>query len=575
MDSDQGHANVRQPKTTSNQRVPLCRNSYFALPIVLLVAGLLFFLSLGAPLLEPQEARYAEIPRQMLAEGKLLVPTLHGQPYLDKPPLLYWTVMASYRVFGVHDWSARLVPGLAGVLTVLSSYLWGRRFLGEQAGFCGALILSLAPEFVYRGRMLTFDTLLALWVTVSMGAAHIALSGPSIRRGWWLFSALACGLGLLTKGPVALALVAGPLVSIRFFDPQLIRPGLRGWAMYLAVVGCVALPWYLVVTRATPDFAGYFFWKHNVLRFVAPFDHAQPAWYYLPGLLGGLLPWTLLLPGLILALVRRLPWSAERWPTPVGFFLLAFAWILFFFSAAGCKRPTYLLPAFPPLALALGWYVHRRAPSWRALCQQGSPLAASGAVVTLIAGLSVTLAAAYLHFISQRAGLVLIAVMAIGLIGLALWPRRISWAGCAGVAFAVGVLAVQYLLPAYNRQFAVRHQLLQTAARGLLPGTCREPVICYPQRFDSVSFYLPASPVRAFCLTQRRELIDYLQDNPGTLILVKSGPVLHQLLRELPPGLTFSTRQRDGAITVGRVIHSDIEPRLLAVSRCSPVRRAP
>ncbi len=151
MDGDQGCVAARQrekPLTPDRSR-PRAegRISLAALLLVLLVSGLLFFLGLQAPLLEPQEARYAEIPRQMLAEGHLLIPTLHGQAYLDKPPLLYWSVMASYRLFGVHDWSARLVPGLAGVLTVLCSYLWSRRFLGTQAGLCGALILCLAPEF--------------------------------------------------------------------------------------------------------------------------------------------------------------------------------------------------------------------------------------------------------------------------------------------------------------------------------------------------------------------------------------------------------------------------------------------
>ena len=86
--------------------------------LVMAVAALLFFSRISTPLLEPEEARYAEIPRQMLADGQWLVPHLHGQPYLDKPPLMYWAVMASYSVFGVHDWAARLVPALAGLLTV-------------------------------------------------------------------------------------------------------------------------------------------------------------------------------------------------------------------------------------------------------------------------------------------------------------------------------------------------------------------------------------------------------------------------------------------------------------------------
>jgi hypothetical protein len=86
------------------------------------------------------------------------------------------------------------------------------------------------------------------------------------------------------------------------------------------------------------------------------------------------------------------------------------------------------------------------------------------------------------------------------------------------------------------------------------------PVVCYPQRFDSVSFYLPDSQVSVFTAEQRRELIAHLQDHPGTLLLVKSGAVLQELLHELPPEFSFSTRQRGGAITVGRVVHRDAVP---------------
>src|SRR5947209_15783135 len=124
-----------------------------SLLILLAAAALLFFSRLDLPLLEPQEARYAEIPRQMLRDGSWVVPTLHGQPYLDKPPLLYWLVMVSYRLFGVHDWAARLVPCSAAFLTVLVTYGWGRRVLGGRAAFLGALVLCLSGRFVYLGRM--------------------------------------------------------------------------------------------------------------------------------------------------------------------------------------------------------------------------------------------------------------------------------------------------------------------------------------------------------------------------------------------------------------------------------------
>jgi dolichol-phosphate mannosyltransferase len=536
---------------------PAGQGGGWALLLVVLVAGLLFFTRLRAPLLEPQEARYAEIARQMLAEGRLVVPVLHGQPYLDKPPLLYWLVMGSYSLFGAHDWAARLVPGLAGLLTVLVTFLWGRRAFGARAGLCGALVLCLAPGFVYRARMLTFDTLLASCVAAALAAAHVALGGGRLRWGWWLASAAACGLGLLTKGPVALALLAGPLLLLPLLDPRLARPGVAGWAAYLAVALGVSGPWYAAAVWAAPEFAGHFFWRHNVVRFVAPFDHAGPVWFYLPGLLAGMAPWTLLLPGLALLLARRGARSAARRPGSLGFVLASFAWMLLFFSAAGCKRPTYVLPALPPLALALGWYVGLCAPSWRLLCRRGSRLASAAAVLALAGALGVALTATALAVVKPHAGLTLAGLAAAALAGLALWPGRVSWLAGAAVVFVCLFGAVQHLQPAYNRQFALRGPL----RRHTTPAELRQrPVVCYPQRFDSVSFYLPASRVRTFGPGQRRDLIAHLQQHPGTLLLVKSGPVLEQLLRDLPPDVCFTTRQRGGAVTVGRVVRRAAGP---------------
>ena len=187
-----------------------------------------------APLLEPQEPRYAEIPRQMLQRRPLSGAGAARQPYLDKPPLLYWLVMGSYAVFGVHDWAARLVPGLAGVLTVLLTYWWGRRVVGERAGLCGALVLCLSAGFVYRQRMLNMDSLLCLWVTAALASAHAAVTtGRLLRLAWWLLSAAACGLGLLTKGPVALVLIVAPLLFYLVPGAATVRAvTLRDWLAF-------------------------------------------------------------------------------------------------------------------------------------------------------------------------------------------------------------------------------------------------------------------------------------------------------------------------------------------------------
>src|SRR5262249_35639908 len=150
-----------------------------------------FFSRLGCPLQEPEEPRYAEIPRQMLQSGNFLVPTLHGLPYYDKPPLLYWLVMGCYAAFGVYDWAARLVSCTAAYCTVLVTYFWGTRAVGARAGFAAALMLCLSARFVYLGRLLTMNSLLGLWVVAALAAAHVALDGPTLRRPWWVLSALA------------------------------------------------------------------------------------------------------------------------------------------------------------------------------------------------------------------------------------------------------------------------------------------------------------------------------------------------------------------------------------------------
>src|SRR5262249_27660980 len=128
----------------------------------------------------------------------------------------------------------------------------------------------------------------------------------------------------------------------------------------------VACPWYVAICLRRPAFASYFLWEHNVVRFLAPFDHLRPIWFYGPILLAGLLPATLLaIPFVRFLLSGEAPAARRRCPE-LGFTLLAGGWCVLFFSLSGCKLPTYILPAFPPLALALGSYVagSRWARSW-------------------------------------------------------------------------------------------------------------------------------------------------------------------------------------------------------------------
>jgi dolichol-phosphate mannosyltransferase len=545
---------------------------------VFLVAALLFFSRLHSPLLEPDEARYAEIPRQMLHEGRLVVPVLHGQPYYQEPPLLYWLVMAAYSIFGIHDWVARLVPCSAAFLTVLCTYFWGACTVGKRPALIGALILCLSARFVYLGRLLTMDSLLALWVILSWAAAHVAVRRPTLARGWWLLSALACGLGVLTKGPVALVLVPIPLAVLQALDPRTARPRWRAWSVYLLTAVALAGPWYVGMMVTAPGFASEFFWTANVLRLPAPLDHEGPIWSYVPGLLLGMLPWTFLLPSFGRFVARRADAESLRRPAELGLFILAFLWCLGFYSSAGCQRPGYIIPAMAPLALALGCYLHLSLPrDWFARTDTGttqalSRLAYRCTLLVLVIGSGGSLVAVAADLQKPFAGLFL-AVLTAAAAGVLLYrgPSRrpgLSWALCGGITLLLVWTGLHQVLPGYERKFSLRDQV--RPAREVLADP-HVRIVCYPHRWDSVSFYLQRNDVAVYAPKARKDLIDDLRAQPNALVFVKTDDghtqALKDLLHDLPASLEFVPRGRHGIVTAGLIRRRTPVPAFLFAHR--------
>ncbi|HJZ57076.1 MAG TPA: glycosyltransferase family 39 protein [Gemmataceae bacterium] len=328
-----------------------------SLLILLLLPAALLYPTLGFHLLEPDEGRYAQIPKEMLRSGEWVVPTLQGEPYLDKPPLMYWLVALSYRLLGVSPQTARLVPALCVHLTILAVYLLGRRSIGERAAFWAAALLAVAPGFVGIARLLLLDGLLVLCITLSVMCGFEAVRTGKLKLGWWLASATASGLGFLTKGPISEVLLFVPLWAFGYLHATTARVRWFHYVLFFAVVIGVNVPWYAAMYLREPEFLKHFFWEHNVMRFAQPFDHLQPIWYYAPILLGGLLPGTILFVGYFAKLLRGGD-AAVRSPAG-GFWLLAGGWCVFFFSCSGSKLPTYILPAYPFLCLTLGEFVAR------------------------------------------------------------------------------------------------------------------------------------------------------------------------------------------------------------------------
>jgi 4-amino-4-deoxy-L-arabinose transferase-like glycosyltransferase len=460
----------------ARQRLETCRLR--SLLILLIVPAALLYPRLSFRLFEPDESRYAEIPREMLARGEVVVPYLQGEPYLDKPPLLYWLIEGSYTVFGVHDWSARLVPALALHACILATYFLGRRSLGERPAFWGALGLSLAPGFISMGRLLLLDGLLTLWATLALLCAFEAVRGPSLGRVWWLLAAVACGLGVLTKGPVALALLVPPLWLHRRLTNSPRRASWLAWLVFGLVVLAVALPWFVAMSVRVPAFARQFLWEHNVRRFLAPFAHEHGIWFYAPILFAGLLPGAFLgLPFVRFLLSGQEETARQRTPE-LGFMLLGGGWCVLFFTLSQCKLPTYILPAFPPLALALGYFlVHSR---W-ALSRRPA----------VVAGLS---------------------LLFLGVVHHIVWP----W-------------YAEYRSPMYRPAPVVRLCADRSAT-----------VVCYPRACDSVAFYLGRDDLRNYRSKDIEDLRGLVRARPRTVILCTHRHSLLGLKQLLPPEMRIT-----------------------------------
>jgi 4-amino-4-deoxy-L-arabinose transferase-like glycosyltransferase len=354
--------------------------------LLFLAIAAFYFYGLGAfPLVGPDEPRYAEVAREMLARHDLITPTLGGLPWFEKPSLLYWLIMASYRVLGVSEYTARLGAAVCALITGFSVFWMARQVEAEETSAASSdsesrpsdfslwstlIFLSSAATIVFA-RGASFDIVVTMAITLALAcffkwhggtAGDGEIANAAKNAPWPAKVALAgffffIGVALLAKGLIGIILpfgVIGFYFILRWEWPA--RKFLLSllWGLPLAIA--VAAIWYApMIARHGWTFIDQFIIQHHFARFITTkYHHTQPFYFYLLVLPLLALPWTILFVSALTG-ARRWVWRGDTPRDRVRVFALA--WILMpaiFFSLSESKLPAYILPALPAVSLLVG-----------------------------------------------------------------------------------------------------------------------------------------------------------------------------------------------------------------------------
>lgn len=564
---------------------PLIRHQVW----ILFAAGLVFFVNLGRPtLFDEDEPKNAECGREMLVRGDWIVPTFNEDLRTDKPILVYWLMLVSYKLLGVTELAARLWSAILAVGTSLLTYHLGRKLLSAEVGLLGGLILCTSLMFAAVGRAVTPDSVLIFCTTLAftlyvwaVAARHGGVFGgdssaraaafvpATWRRSLPMYAAM--GFAVLAKGPVGVLL---PCAVIGLFllllaeaetrppsqdqSRGIVSRGVRfvgrlfaprrffaacGWMripLAALIVAVIALPWYIAVGLKTDGawLAG-FLGGHNVNRFLAPMEsHSGPIVYYIPAVFAGFFPWSVFLPAALMQLHRRLRDGDER---RAGYLLLT-CWALVyfaFFSLAGTKLPNYVLPMYPALALLVACFLR----DWQ--CETATQRA-RGFVLScrILAGVGVVMMLALpivsLYLLPGEAWLGALGAIPLVGAGLAFWfarwqqrPRAVQ--ALIGMAVCLAVAMMGFAGPRVSRH--QNSESFATAAREF--GGERAALATYEYFAPSLVFYAEQRVLR---LKQPEEIQIYFAEADCPLLITRADR-LDKLRRVLPADITTLARQ--------------------------------
>ncbi|PWT83305.1 MAG: hypothetical protein C5B58_06735 [Acidobacteria bacterium] len=499
--------------------------------------GCVIFHAIGTwalPLIDRDEPRFAEASREMIERGDYVVPYFNNHLRLDKPPLAYWAQVASYRIFGESDFSARFPSGIAAALTALVIFAWGRRFDGTGVGWRAAIIFTLSLQLFLHAKAAVADMWLVLFMTLAhwsgyellvvstRTAAHqmparLGPVAPCHKTRWWLTFYLSLALGFLAKGPIAwipLLTVAAIIILAR--NLQLARP--FKFALGIPVVLVVVALWGIpALVQTHGEFFAVGIGRHVIGRsFKTMEGHGAGSLvmyllllpFYFVTVFPSFFPWSIKLPWLTTKLWRR--------RDNIDNYLLAGIAIVFIiFTLVSTKLPHYTLPAFPLLALLL-------ARHWRSA---GLETAGSGILPNISTAPSSVRQDAK-HYDPET--------------GARRLDHRRSWFGTIAITVACVWIAIALVVPSLVTPFFFpAYQLFQESRAQLQPN----------MQFATVGFEEPSlvwyfrARVRGFLTPLNKKSAVEFMLKPGARFIVMQTPLTGTLFPNPPPNWKFfSTR---------------------------------